>query len=159
MKRYWVLAAWLVGCGSPPETPTKAAATASADGPEQQCLEKAGVADAPPEDAPTRISVSHIVVKHIDVATAADDITRSRGAACLRAVEALDKLKGGAEFADVVAEYSDEDGAKTRAGSLGEIKADAVAPSFSTVAFGLDVGQVSYVVESKFGFHIILRND
>ena len=112
-----------------------------------------------PADAPRKVSVAHVVVHHIDVNTAADEIMRSRGEACLRALEALDKLKSGTDFAEVVEAYSDESGAATRGGSLGEVSADDVAAPFAAAAFALDVGQVSYVVESKFGFHVIMRTD
>lgn len=153
-----LLAACGGGADQPAEEPTTEARE-NTESPEQKCVVEANADATVPNDAPTRISVKHIVVKHADVDRATDAITRTKGAACLRALEALDKMKAGADFATLVADYSDEEGAATREGSLGEIKPGDVAPSFAAAAFALDVGQVSYVVESKFGFHIILRTD
>jgi NIMA-interacting peptidyl-prolyl cis-trans isomerase 1 len=147
-------------CGAPSEkvaSPEKTAAEPA--GPEQECIAKANPNADMPADPPTRISVKHIVVKHVDSAGASSGVDRERGAACLRAMEAIDKLKGGADFSAVVADFSDEAGAATREGSLGEIKVEDVAPSFAAAAFALELGQVSYIVESKFGFHIIVRTD
>lgn len=158
-----VVASLLVACGGAAEktaSPEKEAAQQPAPTTEtSECIAKANPGTELPADAPTRISVRHIVVKHIDAHSAPDRVTRSRVEACARAEEALEKLKAGEDFGKVVADYSDENGAATRAGSLGEVKVDDVAPSFAAAAFALDIDQVSYIVESKFGFHIIQRTN
>lgn len=151
--------ALLAACGGGAEKPAAEPTTEARESPEEKCILEANADASMPDGAPARISVKHIVVKHAEVDRAPDAITRTRGAACLRALEALNAMKAGTDFAAVVADYSDEEGAATREGSLGEIKAEDVAPSFAAAAFRLDVGQVSHVVESKFGFHVIMRTE
>ena len=125
--------------------------------PAAACIEKAG-RRVKPNVVSTRVTVSHILVKHAD-AERATDITRTREEACLRAEEALAKMKAGADFAELVAEYSDEAGAATRNGSVGDITKEDVKPDFASAAFVLRRNQVSPVTETTFGFHIIMRTE
>ncbi len=151
----------LAGCGSMSEgqAPTSPAAPPLPVTPESQCLAEAQAAGSIPATAPARISVSHILVRHAGSKRATEGMTRSRGDACLRANEALLALKQGRDFAELVAEFSDERGAKTRAGSIGSLEPEDVDPAFGAAAFSLEVNQVSNVVESRSGFHIILRTN
>jgi NIMA-interacting peptidyl-prolyl cis-trans isomerase 1 len=106
---------------------------------------------------PDRIRVKHVLVRYDGAKNAPATVTRTRGQACLRAEEALSKLKEGTSFAEVVALYSDESGAAAREGSIGTIERTDVAPAFADAAFELKVKEVSEVVETAFGFHLILR--
>jgi hypothetical protein len=128
-------------------------------GPADKCLTLANAARTRRPSEPESIGVSHVLVKHAEATNPVEGATRSRQDACLRALEARDKLIAGADFATVVASYSDEPGAKTRAGSIGPVRrADLVEP-VADAAFELESGQLSDVVESKFGFHVILRTE
>jgi len=162
--------AWLVtpaalalgcgGAGQPPaeggsSPPVEASAAPAADSPAGKCLTIAEAAREPKADEPVTVSVKHILVKH----GTTGEHQRSRGEACLRVLEARDKLGAGADFDELVAEYSDESGAASRGGSLGAIRRDDVHPGFADAAFRLDVDQVSHVVESKSGFHLIMRTE
>ncbi|AKT39125.1 uncharacterized protein CMC5_032720 [Chondromyces crocatus] len=74
-------------------------------------------------------------------------------------LEARGKLQEGADFDALVSDYSDEAGAASRAGSLGSIERGDVLPPFADAAFELEANQVSDVVETKYGFHLILRTE
>jgi parvulin-like peptidyl-prolyl isomerase len=84
-------------------------------------------------------------------------ITRTKEEAKKRAEEGLAKAKKGADFAKLAGEYSDEPGAAQRGGALGEFGPGQMVKPFSDAAFKLKVGQVSDLVETDFGFHVIKR--
>ena len=145
--------------GAQTQTQTQAHASAAADTPAAQCLATADAKRERRPDEPEKVTVKHLVVKWSGAKRAPANITRTREEACLRAQEARSKLEKGASFGDVVKEYSDEEGAATREGMLGSIKRADAAPPFADAAFELHVGDVSYVVETDFGFHVILRTE
>lgn len=125
------------------------------DSPEGQCLARANATIALPKDPPTSVDVAHILVRHRDLERP-DGATQTRGGACLHALAALEALQGGAEWNDVVNQYSDS--GKANHGELGTIHADEVTPAFAHAAFSLDHNELSYVVETDRGFHVILRH-
>ncbi|WP_240488553.1 peptidylprolyl isomerase [Labilithrix luteola] len=110
-------------------------------------------------DEPAKITAKHILVKYAGAKKAPESVTRTREEGCLRAQEARSKLEQGASFADVVSEYSEEPGAKSREGSVGTIQRSDVVPQFADAAFELKPGEVSHVVETDYGFHVIMRTE
>src|SRR5262249_8995735 len=106
-----------------------------------------------------KVTVKHILVKHKGSKNPAAGVTRTREEACLRAVEARDKLRKGEDWDAVVKEYSDETGAATRGGSLGAVERKDVAKPFADAAFELSANMLSDVVETEFGFHLIFRKE
>ncbi len=148
----------LAACGAAPVAPP-AAAPAAAESPAETCFRAAGAKREKRADEPARIGAKHVLVKYSGAKGAKPASARSREEACLRAVEARDKLRGGADFSKIVIEYSEEPGAASREGSLGSIERSDVVPPFADAAFELDMGQLSDVVESDFGFHVIVRTE
>ena len=151
----------LTACGAAPSSPSKnpGPASAAAETPAEACLRSASARREKRADEPARISAKHVLVKYYGAKGAKPAIGRSREEACLRAIEARDKVRGGADFSKVVIEYSEEPGAASREGSVGSIERGDVVPPFADAAFELDMGQLSDVVESDFGFHVILRTE
>lgn len=141
------------GGGAPPS------ASGSGNDAGAQCVANANRRPKPNKDRPAKIRVSHVLVKHAGSKRPKDGVTRTREEACLRAAEARDKIVAGMSFDDAVKAYSDEDGAATRAGSLGDIEHGAVDEAFEDSAFDLSRGDMSDVVETPFGFHLILRTE
>jgi peptidyl-prolyl cis-trans isomerase SurA len=70
-----------------------------------------------------------------------------------RSGEALQRLRGGESFDDVLAVYSGDKGAE--GGPMGTFGEGELAEPFISAAAGLSVGQVSDVVETPQGFHIL----
>jgi NIMA-interacting peptidyl-prolyl cis-trans isomerase 1 len=148
-------------CGGAPSGGVSSAAsstsTSSGTSAAERCLAAADAKRERKTSEPDRITVKHVLVKYGGAKGAAATVTRTREQACLRAEEALTKLKEGTSFAEVVALFSDESGAATREGSIGAIERTDVAPAFADAAFELKMREVSEVVETPFGFHLILR--
>jgi foldase protein PrsA len=87
------------------------------------------------------VTASHILVK--DEATAKD---------------ILAKLKAGADFAEMAKQYS-IDGSAASGGALGTFGRGAMVKEFEDAAFALKPGEISDVVKSQFGYHIIKVTD
>ncbi len=148
----------LAACGGAQAKPQQSE-SAVADSPAARCIATADAKRERRQGEPEKVTVKHVLVKWAGAKRAPQTITRTREDACLRALEARTKLEKGASFGDVVKEYSDEEGAATREGMIGAIERKEVAPPFADAAFELHVGDVSYVVETDFGFHVIMRTE
>ena len=66
----------------------------------------------------------------------------------------LDKINGGASFEELAIKHS-EDGTAAEGGDLGWFKPGEMVPEFEIAAFAIETGQVSEIVKSPFGLHLI----
>jgi len=122
----------------------------------QVCLDAASTERDANADAPERITLAHILVRHAQLARP-QGATLNREEACLRALSALTSLESGSSWTDAVTKYSDS--GKSSEGALGRVEVSDLDPAFGAAAFALEVDELSYVVESERGFHIILRTE
>lgn len=106
---------------------------------------------------PTQISARHLLVAYKGALRASPGIGRSKAEAKARAEEAQKRALGGEDFKELVKQYSDEPGAPERGGDLGKFERSSMVPAFANAAFALPVNGVSAVVETQFGYHVILR--
>ena len=67
----------------------------------------------------------------------------------------LDSIKQGASFEEMAKKYSEDPGSKAYGGDLGFVKKGVFYPQFEAAAYALEVGQLSDVVETPVGYHII----
>jgi len=84
---------------------------------------------------------------------------RDDAAAQARIQEAKKKLEGGADFAAVVREYSDDTASKTQGGDLGYFGRNRMVKEFEDAAFSAQPGKLVGPVKSSFGYHLIEVTD
>jgi peptidyl-prolyl cis-trans isomerase NIMA-interacting 1 len=111
-----------------------------------------------PDAVPEQIAARHILIIYAGSPNPVPGATRSEAEARVLADQiAAEAQQVGADFGVLAAKYTEEPGGKERGGSLGMFGRGQMVPAFEQVAFKLKVGQVSGVVPSPFGFHVIQR--
>lgn len=108
---------------------------------------------------PEQVKVSHILIK--TPLPGPDNKVDEKGTAEAqhRAEELLKQVKSGANFEDLAKKYSEDTGSAKQGGSLGWIGRGQTVPEFEKAAFSLPKGQMSDLVKSSYGFHIIRVDD
>jgi len=76
-----------------------------------------------------------------------------------KAEQLLDSVKSGRDFSELAKLYSDDSLSALQGGSLGKAKKGSFVKEFEDAAFLLQPGEVSGIVETEFGYHIIKLND
>lgn len=99
-------------------------------------------------EVPETVSFSQIV-KLPDVSE------RARQVALAKIRLAREELLKGADFATTARKYSDDPGSRELGGDLGFVYKGELVASFETAAYALKPGQLSDIVESRFGYHLI----
>lgn len=94
------------------------------------------------------VDISHILIETKPGETARMD-------AMEKAIQVRKQLLEGADFAELAKEYSDDPGSAQRGGDLGFMSRDDFVREFAEAAFQLEEGELSDIVESQFGFHVI----
>jgi peptidyl-prolyl cis-trans isomerase NIMA-interacting 1 len=108
---------------------------------------------------PKKIGARHVLIQWMGTERAPANVVRSREQALAVAQEVHRRAKGGEDFARLAIEFSDEPGAGNRGGSLGRFGRGQMVPAFEAAVFKLEIGQISEIVESPFGFHVIQRTE
>ncbi len=96
-------------------------------------------------ETPEQVGASHILFKTADKDE--EEVRR-------KAEDVLAQLQSGADFAELAKEHS-EDTSADNGGSLGMFGRGEMVPEFEQAAFSMDVGEVSDLVRSTYGFHIV----
>ncbi len=97
---------------------------------------------------PDEVQISRIVVTpHANEKTKAE--------ARLRAQLILDSLHAGADFVALAKRYSEDPGTTAQGGDLGLVRRGQFVKEFESAVFSLSDGEISRIVETQFGYHII----
>lgn len=75
------------------------------------------------------------------------------------AKEVLKKAQSGEDFAKLAKEYSDDTVSAAEGGDLDYFAQGVMVPEFNDKAFSMEIGEISDIVESQFGYHIIYLTD
>lgn len=94
----------------------------------------------------TDAEINDYIAKHPEL-----DSSKARA----QAEDILKRVKAGEDFAALAKQYSTDPGSKDKGGDLGWFGHGQMVPEFDKAAFALQPGQVSELVQSQFGFHII----
>lgn len=125
---------------------------------EQIKLKKLLAIDEPSEDEIKEfyenVNEEEVRARHILIMVEEDDTDEVKAEKKKKAEDIKKKITEGADFAELAKEYSDCP-SKENGGDLGFFSKNRMVKPFSDAAFALDVDDVSDVVETRFGYHII----
>ena len=97
---------------------------------------------------PEAVRASHILIR----VQPGDEAANKKALAQIQSVHK--QAKAGKDFGDLARKYS-ADGSAERGGDLNFFTKDAMVPEFSNAAFALKPGQISDIVQTSFGYHVI----
>jgi hypothetical protein len=118
-------------------------------------------APAPPAQAEQPGADEMIAASHVLVAyqgAMRSQATRSKEEAQKLAQQVASQAKAGKDFAALASQYSDDKGSAAKGGDLGRFPAKRMVKQFADAVTALKPGEISGVVESPFGFHVIRRS-
>ncbi len=104
---------------------------------------------------PAQIKISHILVQFGDQDTA----KKTKEAALEKIKMVQQKIKDGETFDNMANKYSEDANSNTLGGDIGYFSKGQLVAEFENVAFTLAAGQISDIVETPYGFHLIKVTD
>ena len=106
-------------------------------------------------EQPEMVHVRHILLMTMDPVTRAPLTADQQKAKQKQMDDLLKRIRGGADFAALAKQYSEDPGSKDNGGEMPPFPRGQMVPEFEAAAFSLTNNQVSDVVTSAFGYHII----
>ena len=97
-----------------------------------------------------RVRASHILIR-----TGENADEKAKETARTKAADLLKQVKAGKDFAELAKQHSQDPGSAVNGGDLGFFQKGQMVGAFERAAFTLKPGEVSELVETPFGFHII----
>jgi len=125
--------------------------SAGAEEPTAEEVEEHYEANKAQFDAPEQAEAQHILIKP----EGADDDAKSAARA---KIEDLKKqIEEGADFSKMAEEHSECPSGKQGGGSLGSFGRGMMVPEFDAAVFSMEIGALSDIIETQFGYHIIMK--
>ncbi len=110
-------------------------------------------------EMPETVKARHILLLTIDPETRTPLSTNTVAAKRKQIDDLLKQVRAGGDFAALAKQYSEDPGSKEKGGELPEFPKGQMAPEFEATAFSLTNNQISDVVTTVYGFHIIQTLD
>ncbi|HEY5040629.1 MAG TPA: peptidylprolyl isomerase [Verrucomicrobiae bacterium] len=110
-------------------------------------------------EEPEKAHVQHILLMTMDPATRTPLSTNAVAAKRKQIDDLLKRIKAGEDFGALAKQYSEDPGSKTDGGELPKFSRGEMVPEFEAAAFALKPGQISDVISTAYGFHIIKMLD
>jgi peptidyl-prolyl cis-trans isomerase C len=108
------------------------------------------------EENKERFSLKESVrARHILIKTNKTMTEQDREAAKKKLENILDQIKKGSDFAELASQYSEDTATNIKGGDLGFFNRGRMVPQFEHAAFSLNPGEVSGIIETAYGYHII----
>ena len=104
-------------------------------------------------EKPERVRASHILIRPDLSPTSPTGMSEQDAENFAKKI--LAQLKAGEDFAKLAKKFSQDPGSKDKGGDLGWFEKGMMVPEFEKVAFSLGKNQISDVIKTQFGFHII----
>jgi peptidyl-prolyl cis-trans isomerase D len=104
---------------------------------------------------PDRVKVRHILITIPPPGPDGKSDPKAVEEARAKAADVLKQVKAGGNFAELAKKYSQDPGSAEKGGELGWAQRGNFVPEFEKAAFALNPGQISDLVQSSYGFHII----
>ena len=117
-------------------------------------LDDVAMADIPEEDLQAQYDAQYGAVEPVTEYNASHILVETQE----EAQALVEELEGGGDFAELAVEHSTGPSGPN-GGQLGWFTAGMMVPAFEEAVFGLEVGEVSAPVETRFGWHVVILND
>ncbi|GEM_PF-905032 len=105
------------------------------------------------------LHAAHILIAYTGALRAQAVTVRTKEEARQLAETLRTQATDAAVFSKLAQQHSDDPGSRPKGGDLGHFQRESMVKPFADAAFALAPGQVSQVVETQFGFHVIRRID
>jgi peptidyl-prolyl cis-trans isomerase C len=103
--------------------------------------------------SPEQVKASHIIIM-----VSPDAVEEEKSEAMAKIKEIRARIEAGEDFAELASQYS-EDGSSADGGDLGFFQREQMVEPFAEEAFSLEIGEISEVVTTQFGLHLIKVTD
>src|SRR5262249_33653154 len=106
-------------------------------------------------EQPEMVRAAHILIATKNLTTGADLTPEEKAAKKKQIEDLLKRAKGGEDFGKLARQYSEDPGSKDNNGEYPPFPRGQMVPTFEAAAFALKKGEISPVVTTEYGYHII----